>query len=243
MNRVVFFSVMALVAAVAGRSVVHSTILNRRAASLVNRPTVIRQHNPIQVDRSKARSRRGMLVVIDPGHGGSDPGTHGPNGMDEKTVTLAVGRDLAPLLKRDRVHFLLTRDKDEYVSLPHRVAIANRNHAALFVSLHCDEYSHQQMHGFTVIYAQGASSDSRLAARLIAKGLEKKHFFCHAVRAEVRHLYVLDKTNCPAVLVEMGFMSDPRDLRYLCSTRGQHRLAQGIARGIVAYLHSVKHGS
>ncbi len=243
MNRVVLFSVMVVIAAAAGRSVVHSATTNRQIACPISPTSAVSRPSPIQVDRSKTRSRRGMLVVIDPGHGGSDPGTHGPNGVDEKTVTLAVGRDVAPLLKRDRVRFIMTRDKDKYISLPRRVAIANRNHAALFVSLHCDEYSHRQMHGFTVIYAQGASRDSRLAARLIAKGLEQKHFFCHAVRAEVRHLYVLDKTNCPAVLVEMGFMSDPRDLHYLCSTRGQHRLARGIAHGIVAYLHAVKHGS
>lgn len=179
-------------------------------------------------------------VVIDPGHGGSDPGTHGRNGVDEKTVTLAVARDLVPILKRDRIRFLLTRDRDQYVSLQRRVAIANTAHAALFVSLHCDEYSHHNMHGFTVIYAQGASADSRLAAKVIAGGLEHEHFFCHAVRAEVRHLYVLDNTVCPAVLVEMGFMSDPGDLHYLCSSKGRRRLAAGIARGIGAYLRRVR---
>ncbi len=177
-------------------------------------------------------------VVIDPGHGGRDPGTHGRNEVDEKTVTLAVGRDLVPLLRKDRIRFILTRDRDRYVSLQHRAAVANQTHAALFVSLHCDEYSHHSMHGFTVIYAQGASADSRLAAGLIAAGLKHEHFFCHDVRAEVRHLYVLDNTTCPAVLVEMGFMSDPRDLKYLCSHGGQVRLAKGIARGIAAYLHA-----
>lgn len=192
---------------------------------------------PVPLSASpKFRNKR--PVVIDPGHGGSDPGTHGRNGVDEKTVTLAVGRDLVPLLRKDRIRFILTRDRDKYVSLQHRVAVANQAHAALFVSLHCDEYSHHSMHGFTVIYAQGASADSRLAAGLIAAGLKHEHFFCHDVRAEVRHLYVLDNTTCPAVLVEMGFMSDPRDLKYLCSHRGQVRLAKGIARGIAAYLHA-----
>lgn len=243
MNRVLLFSVMALMAAAAGREIAHSTTSDQTISAPAPQLKVISRHRPIQVNGSSARPRGDMLVVIDPGHGGSDPGTHGPNGVDEKYVTLAVGRDLTPLLKRDHVRFLMTRDQDKYVSLPRRVDIANSNHAALFVSLHCDEYSHHHMHGFTVIYAQGASSDSRLAARLIAKGLEQKHFFCHAVRAEVRHLYVLDKTNCPAVLVEMGFMSDQRDLHYLCSIRGEHRLARGIAQGIVAYLHAVKHGS
>jgi|GEM_PF-6862655 N-acetylmuramoyl-L-alanine amidase len=240
MKRILLFSMAALLAAMFGKLLVCGAEPHEQNLAMAS---AINQHGAACADRHQASPHSRILIVIDPGHGGSDPGTHGPNGVDEKTVTLAVARDLAPLLKHHHVRFILTRDRDKYVSLRRRVAIANRNHAALFVSLHCDEYSHHQMHGFTVIYAQGASTDSRQAARLIAKGLERKHFYLHAVRAEVRHLYVLDNTNCPAVLVEMGFMSDPGDLRYLCSIRGQHRLAEGIADGIVDYVHAMHKAS
>ncbi len=241
MNRTVLFSMVVLLAVAAGQRFTHRRP-KPQTALMASDMASVKRFQPMNATHSRSGGLTNGLVVLDPGHGGSDPGTHGPDGVDEKTITLAVGRDAALELRRKHVHFIMTRDKDKYVSLPRRVAIANRNRAALFVSLHCDEYGYQSMHGFTVIYAQGASRNSRLAARLIAKGLEEQHFYCHAVRAETRHLYVLDKTNCPAVLVEMGFMSDPGDFGYLRTRPGQHRLAQGVARGIVSYLHHTKRG-
>ena len=69
MNRVVLFSVMVVIAAAAGRSVVHSATTNRQIACPISPTSAVSRPSPIQVDRSKTRSRRGMLVVIDPGHG------------------------------------------------------------------------------------------------------------------------------------------------------------------------------
>ncbi|MDA8378265.1 MAG: N-acetylmuramoyl-L-alanine amidase [Planctomycetia bacterium] len=179
------------------------------------------------------------FVVIDPGHGGVDPGTRSHD-MDEKTITLKVTRDMVPLLKRDRIKYVLTRDCDKYVSLSRRVEIANRPGARLLMSIHCDYFKQHGMDGFTILYAQGASPDSRLAAHLVAVGLIHDGFICHAVRRDTRGLEVIDKSKGPAVLVELGFMSDPHDLHYLTSKSGRHRLAAGLVYGLENYLQKTK---
>ncbi len=191
---------------------------------------------PLWLHRAMGKDQTTGFVVIDPGHGGIDPGTRSSTGVDEKTIVLAVAKDMVPLLKHDHIKYVLTRDRDKYVSLSDRVQIANRPGDRLLLSIHCDYFKQHGMDGFTVLYAQGASHDSHVAAHLIAVGLIHEGFICHNVRRDTRGLEVLDKSNCPAVLVELGFMSDPHDLRYLTSKSGQQRLAAGLVRGLEAYL-------
>ena len=195
---------------------------------------------PLWLRQALGNNQMSGFVVLDPGHGGIDPGTRSRNGMDEKTIVLAVAKDMVPLLKRDHIKFILTRNRDKYVSLSRRVQIANRPGDRLLLSIHCDYFKEHGMEGFTVLYAQGASRDSRVAAHLIAAGLIHQGFTCHDVRMDTRGLEVLDKSNCPAVLVELGFMSDLHDLRYLTSKSGQHRLAAGLVRGLTTFLHQTQ---
>jgi len=195
---------------------------------------------PLWLQQALGKNQMSGFVVIDPGHGGIDPGTRSGNGMDEKTIVLAVAKDMIPLLNRDHIKFILTRDRDKYVSLRQRVQIANRTGDRLLLSIHCDYFQQRGMEGFTVLYAQGASHDSHVAAHLIAAGLIHEGFTCHDVRMDTRGLEVLDKTNCPAVLVELGFMSDPHDLRYLTSNSGRQKLAAGLVRGLRAFLRRTR---
>lgn len=192
---------------------------------------------PLWLHQAIGEDQTAGFVVIDPGHGGIDPGTRSSTGVDEKTIVLAVAKDMVPLLRHDHIKFVLTRDRDKYVSLNNRVQIANRPGDRLLLSIHCDYFQQRGMEGFTVLYAQGASHDSHVAAHLIAAGLIHEGFNCHDVRMDTRGLEVLDKTNCPAVLVELGFMSDPHDLRYLTSKSGRQKLAASLVRGLKAYLH------
>ncbi len=195
---------------------------------------------PLWLDQALGKNQMSGFVVIDPGHGGIDPGTRSSNGIDEKTIVLAVAKDMVPLLKRDHIKFILTRDRDKYVSLIRRVQIANRPGDRLLLSIHCDYFKEHGMEGFTVLYAQGASHDSHVAAHLIAAGLIHEGFTCHEVRMDTRGLEVLDKSKCPAVLVELGFISDPHDVRYLTSKSGRHRLAAGLVRGLAMFLHKTQ---
>ena len=107
-----------------------------------------------------------IVVVIDPGHGGSDPGTRGPHGLREKTVTLAIAKALYRKLARTpHIRPVLTRRRDRYVSLPRRVAIAQRHHANLFISIHENSYPRDPRvdGGTCYVLSQHGASDAKAA--------------------------------------------------------------------------------
>ena len=123
--------------------------------------------------REKAKAmptgqRRARRVVLDPGHGGSDPGAIGPGGLREKDVTLDIAHRLAPILSRELgIVTMLTRDDDRYVALEERAARANAFHADLFVSIHCnaaEDPEHRGVQTFVLAKA-GDEAALRLAAR------------------------------------------------------------------------------
>jgi len=111
-----------------------------------------------------ARHDRRRIVVIDPGHGGVDPGTHGKSGVVEKDVVLAFGKELARKLKatgRYEVH--MTRDKDIFIPLRERVQIAQRYKADLFISIHADSISKPDVRGMSVYTLSEKASDKEAA--------------------------------------------------------------------------------
>jgi N-acetylmuramoyl-L-alanine amidase len=115
-----------------------------------------------------AARRAIQRIVLDPGHGGSDPGALGPNGLREKDVTLDVAHRAAPLLAREvGVSTLLTRDTDVFVPLDERAARANAFNADLFVSIHCNASEDADQRG-VMTFVLDASKD-RLAARIAAR--------------------------------------------------------------------------
>ncbi len=125
--------------------------------------------NGAKADRDPAASpgERGdkPVVVVDPGHGGIDTGAHGGQGVLEKDVTLAFGEALAKLLEAsDRYHVVLTRDDDSYLSLGDRVAIARRNDADLFISIHANSFPGGSVRGAIVYTASDKASDKMAAA-------------------------------------------------------------------------------
>ena len=109
------------------------------------------------------------LVVIDPGHGGVDPGAIGPSGIREKDVTLRVAKAIRDtLLASGRVRVALTRDDDRYLVLRERFGIARRLHANLFISVHCDSVGQGDATGASVYTLSEVASDKE-AARLAAR--------------------------------------------------------------------------
>lgn len=118
----------------------------------------------------KLMPRKGpMVVVIDPGHGGSDPGTTGPRGLHEKTVTLQIARRVDEILSRHAgMRVVLTRTRDQYVSLRKRVYTAKRSHADLFVSIHVNSSPVARVAGGAV-YMLSAHGASSIEARAVAR--------------------------------------------------------------------------
>lgn len=123
---------------------------------------------PIRARHAPANTGRDIIVAVDPGHGGVDPGAIGPDGLEEKNVTLAIGRMLAQRIDAQRgMRAVMTRDKDVFIPLRERREIARRAHADLFVSIHADDVSQHYIDGASVyiLSLRGASSE---AARLLA---------------------------------------------------------------------------
>jgi N-acetylmuramoyl-L-alanine amidase len=116
---------------------------------------------------ARGTSRTVERVVVDPGHGGNDPGAQGPSGLREKEVTLAIGHRLAPILARQGIQVALTRDDDRYVTLEERTARANAFGADLFVSIHCNAAENRTKRGVETYVLDTTTSDmaGRVAAR------------------------------------------------------------------------------
>jgi len=179
-------------------------------------------------------------VIIDPGHGGNDPGTDAAvrlYGMQlyEKSVNLAISLAVADMLKRRGVEVRMTRDSDRAVSLDQRVHLANSLKPKLFISIHANSMPQTSRRGFMILRPAVASADSLAAAstverRLRAIGLGGE------VRADTRGLRVLKKTTCPAILVETAYLSNRYDAQLLANPKSRTKIATAIADGITEFL-------
>ena len=108
------------------------------------------------------------IIVIDAGHGGKDPGTIGVNGTYEKTIALAIARQLRDILVKNPMYkVILTREGDTFIPLQERAKIAERNNATLFVSIHLNSSSNKQTHGFSIYTLSEKATDDE--ARKIAE--------------------------------------------------------------------------
>lgn len=186
---------------------------------------------PTPAPRPAPRGR--VLVMIDPGHGGKDPGAIGIGGLREKDVILPISKKVAEILRKNGVNAVLTRNSDFFVSLKGRVNMAERRDADLFVSIHANSLglSRPDISGLEVYYY---NSGKRLADA-VRKGIIRK------VRVKDRGIrrarfYVLRKTSMPAILVETGYVTGREDAAKLKQTWYRNKMAEGIADGILRYL-------
>lgn len=122
-----------------------------------------------QLQVSKTFKPRKMIIIIDPGHGGKDPGTIGRKGTKEKDVVLSIGKQLAELINLEpNMQAILTRKSDYFVPLRGRLDIARKNKGDLFISIHADSFYNNQLVGAS-IYALSQHGATTEAARWIAK--------------------------------------------------------------------------
>jgi len=199
--------------------------------SLIQRiRSAMRAYTPPSVHR-----RISGTVVIDAGHGGKDPGATSILGFYEKDVNLVVAREVARLLEQRGLRVKMTRTSDYSVELEDRAAIANNLNADLFVSIHSDSFPKSSRRGFTVYIARSASSSSRQAANAIARSMSGTGLNSFGVQTAGYH--VLTDTRGPAVLVELGYLSNRSEAALLRSSSFQTRLAQAIADGISDYFN------
>ncbi len=177
-------------------------------------------------------------IVIDAGHGGKDPGATSIHGFYEKTVNLSVALQVAQLLRNKGHRIIMTRDSDTFIELEERAAIANRSRADIFVSIHADSCATSSKNGFTIYVARsGSAASTRLADSIDnCMAQAKTGISSNSVRkADYR---VLTHTQCPAVLIELGYLSNYWEAKQLRSVEMQKRLANAIADGITDYFRN-----
>lgn len=201
--------------------------------SLIERiRSAMQAYTPPTPSRPVPRRMTGT-VVIDAGHGGKDPGASSVLGFYEKGINLSVALEVARLLEQRGLRVKMTRTDDYSVELEDRAAVANDLDADLFVSIHSDSFPESSRRGYTIYIARSASSSSRQAANAIARSMSGTGLNSFGVQTAGYH--VLTDTRGPAVLVELGYLSNRSEAALLRSSSFQDRLAQAVADGISDY--------
>jgi len=208
-------------------------------ASLVRRIGEHLSQEPVLAasPRFSGSNRKG-LIMIDPGHGGKDPGTTSVLGFYEKDINLKVASRLASALNRLGYRTLLTRDRDEFIELEYRCALANRYHPDLFVSLHGDSCPTPSVTGYTAYVAPSASWRARQAAKSFINALAQTGGESRGVKT-AKYKVLMD-TTCPAVLIEMGYLSNAWEAKRLRNVNIQQGMAKAIANGIQEFTATAK---
>ncbi|MBC8207390.1 MAG: N-acetylmuramoyl-L-alanine amidase [Kiritimatiellales bacterium] len=200
------------------------------------------------------------VVVLDPGHGGSDTGATSPRKIHEKLLTKNIANRVRNLLQARGITVYLTREDDRNLSLTERGKIAARRNADVFVSLHADSAGTTAegagtfilalpQHYSTHSYGKGTPSATSHPGNKFdlanqALGTRIQQYLVKSTSQNDRgvkraRFQVLREAPCPAALVEMAFITNPKEERFVLSKSGQDKIARGIADGIAAYLHDI----
>lgn len=143
------------------------------------------------------------VIVLDPGHGGKDPGAEGANGLQEKHIVLSIAKKLKSRLENElNVKVLLTRDDDSFISLKERTDFANSNNADLFVSIHTNAAENKKAHGIEVYYLSEAKNDESRAAQALENAVVEEFEGQEALLEYTQADYVISDLIQSAQLIE-----------------------------------------
>ena len=257
-----------------------------------NRVTLLfRNKNKGKTNKPKTVKKKKKIhnIIIDPGHGGKDPGAMGLR-TNEKTITLSVAKALAKSLKKKGLNPILTRSKDKYLTLKERPDFASKNGGDLFISLHANAIDgnrkkKSRVRGFKIyILREAKSSEDKAIARrenaaihelegddknkaeispvewiLLEHQLnlytkESERFAGHIVENYSDHtsirkhghgagqagFYVLVGAFMPAVLVELGFISNPKEEKFMMSRKGQKEIVAALTEAVMTYKKEIE---
>jgi N-acetylmuramoyl-L-alanine amidase len=179
------------------------------------------------------------VVAIAPGHGGYDPGAVSPfNGLEEKNVTLSVGLDLRALLEAEGVKVVMSRTTDTYVTIAGMEAVAENNHANVFVSLWVNDWSTASLEGVTVFTPHSWDTPFAQAIDLAMGQAIAPYGMGNRGTQPLPQLWV--HATMPTVTIEAGFMSNQKDSQLLAEPGFRQALAQGIYDGVLAFAPQIK---
>ncbi len=173
-----------------------------------------------------------MVIAIDAGHGGYDGGSV-VGSVVEKDVNLAVAQEIARLLEEHGgITVVQTRDSDEHLSLQERCDIGNEAKCDYFVSVHCNTYGDDSsVRGFECHYNEKSSEGASFAQSVTNEMKQYKDMKIRSVKPN--NLAVTVHTYCPAILIEMGFLTNPTDCANLTDSDYQKQLAERITKAVL----------
>lgn len=180
-----------------------------------------------------------MIVVIDAGHGGNDPGNlhQTPGFLDEKDLNLSMAMKLGGYIEQylgHKIEVVYTRTSDVYVALEDRVKNANNLQAAYFISIHCNASDNKDIYGTeTHVHLLESKTSNKIAHMIQDQFKNRAARHSRGVKFKndrLQNLLVLKESNMPAVLVETGFMTNKEEEAYLNSEYGQDLLMSAVFR-------------
>ena len=198
---------------------------------------------PVQIEGVK-----GHTIVIDPGHGGSDTGAIGVDGLREKDITLLVAKRVQELLLASGANVAMTREDDcdvygvnatDAQELQARVDVGEATEKAeIFLSIHCNAFTKSAANGTETFYYPKSARDMALAKALQDGMLDHSGLRNRGVK-EAR-FYVLHHSSMPAALVELAFITNPKEKKLLADENFQQEMALGICEGLANYFAALR---
>ena len=181
------------------------------------------------------------IVVLDAGHGGTDSGKVGINGVKEKDINLTITNSVKKILEKENIQVIMTRETDEQLAqskvedLKYRVSLMNEKKPSLAVSIHQNSYHEENVFGAQVFYYK-TSTEGEKAAAVIQEALQEVNpENTKKIKANDTY-YLLKKTEVPTVIVECGFLSNYAEAEKLVSEDYQKKVAEAVTKGILQYL-------
>lgn len=207
-----------------------------------NSSEVLKKESEIEhlsLDSEKTNNK--FKILIDPGHGGSDLGTKGINGILEKDICLSIGKKVAGELSQyDDLEVILTRSEDSYVSVEDRIKMANSQGVDAVISIDANAQSNSNLaHGIETYYQANGMADSEKLAKSIQDTIS---LYLNSKNRGIypSNLQILKESEMPSVLVEVGFITNEKEAEKLNDNSYQDKMAEGIAQGILRYIDNTK---
>ncbi len=199
---------------------------------IIDRPTPKQDTSPV-VRPSNGR----VLVMLDPGHGGKDPGAIGLGGLKEIDVILPVAKRVAEILAKQGIAVKMTRNSDYFVGLDERVTMSREAGATLFVSIHANSIDNRpDVNGLELYHYNLGRSFAETVHSTTVDYVNKNGFYLNDRRVRSARFLVLRKSAIPAILVEMGYLTNEAESARLRREDYQKVMAEGIAKGIIQYI-------
>ena len=198
--------------------------------------------------KANQEEKKECIVVIDPGHGGIDPGKVGVNGTLEKEINLDIALKLNDILKNSGICVVMTRRTDDGLydedsdnkkiqDMKRRVSFIEEHNPKIVVSIHQNSFTQSSVHGAQCFYHEDSEEGKKLASSIQKNiGIKADTDDNRQIKSDNTY-YLLKNTSIPTVIVECGFLSNPEDEKLLLDEEYRARMAWAIYMGIIQYLN------